>query len=284
MSTYRQELKSRFAALGIVIVVVLGVLLVRLWTMQVLGADAFAALAENNRVREISLEAPRGRIYDRNGVELVTNRSALAISVDPAHEDVAALLTRARNADTADDPTRGELDAIFGELAAMLEMTPAELFERVSDVRQEALRPRVVAVDAPLEVVAQVLERQVDFPWVRVEELAVREYPNGSIASHLLGYTGAISEQQFESSDVYAGYELGDTVGKSGAELEYEGVLQGDKGWRRIEVNASGRPQGVVGEQPPRPGNDIQLTIDIEVQRVAEEQLAAALAEARRQG
>ncbi|HSQ22549.1 MAG TPA: penicillin-binding protein 2 [Coriobacteriia bacterium] len=284
MSTYRQELKSRFAALGIVIVVVLSVLLVRLWTMQVLGADAFAALAENNRVREISLEAPRGRIYDRNGVELVINRSALAISVDPAHEEVAALLTRARNEDTADDPTRGELDAIFGELAGMLEMTPSEVFERVSDVRQEALRPRVVAVDAPMEVVAQVLERQVDFPWVRVEELAVREYPHGSIASHLLGYTGAISEQQFQSSDVYAGYELGDTVGKTGAELQYEGVLQGDKGWRRIEVNASGRPQGVVGEQPPRPGNDIQLTIDIEVQRVAEEQLAAALAEARRQG
>jgi penicillin-binding protein 2 len=284
MSTYRQELKSRFATLGIVIVVVLTALLLRLWMMQVLTSDSFAALAENNRVREISLDAPRGRIYDRNGVELVTNRSALAVSIDPSHEDVRALLNRSRNADTADDPTRRELDDIFGEVAAMLEMTPGEVFERVADVKQEALRPRVIALDAPMDVVGQLLERQTDFPWVRVEEIAVREYPNGSIGAHLLGYTGAISESEYARSDVYAGYELGDTVGKTGAERQFESVLQGDKGWRRIEVNASGRPQGTLEEQPARPGNDIRLTIDIEVQRVAEEQLAAAIAEARRQG
>lgn len=284
MSTYRQELKSRFAMLGIVIIVVLAALLLRLWTMQVLGGDSYAAQAENNRVREISLEAPRGRIYDRNGVPLVTNRSALAVSVDPTHEDVRDLLVRSRNEDTADDPTRRELDGMFGELAGMLGMTSAEVFEHVSDVNQEALRPRVVALDTPIEVVGQLLERKTDFPWVDVEEIAVREYPNGTLGAHVIGYTGAISEAQFKESDAYAGYELGDTVGKTGAEREFEGVLQGDKGWRRIEVNASGKPQGVVSEQQPRPGNDIKLTIDIEVQRVAEEQLADAIAEARRQG
>lgn len=284
MSTYRQELRSRFATLGILIVLVLMALLVRLWTMQVLNGESFAAQAENNRVREISLEAPRGRIYDRNGVPIVTNRSALAVSVDPSHEDVRGLLARSRNKDTADDPTRRELEELFGELSTMLAMTPAEVFERVSDVNQEALRPRVVALDAPEDVVAQLLERQTDFPWVRVEEIAVREYPFGSLAAHVLGYTGSISEEQFKSSDEYAGYELGDTVGKTGAERQFEGVLQGDKGWRRIEVNASGKPQGVVGEQAPRPGNDIRLTIDIELQRVVEEQLADAIAEARRQG
>jgi len=284
MSTYRQELRGRFATLGIIIIVVLAALLVRLWTMQVLSSDTYVAMAENNRVREISLEAPRGRIFDRNGVELVTNRSALAVSVDPTHDDVRDLLVRSRNADSADDPTRRELDEVFGELASMLGMTSSEVFEKVSDLKQEALRPRVVAVDVPMDIVGQVLERQTDFPWARVDEIAVREYPNGPLAAHVLGYTGAISEDQFRSSDVYAGYELGDTVGKTGAERQFESVLQGDKGWRRIEVNASGRPQGIVDEQPARPGNDIQLTIDIEVQRVAEEQLAAAIAEARRQG
>ncbi len=283
MATYRQELKSRFATLGILIIVVLAGLLVRLWTMQVLNGDSYAAQAENNRVREISLEAPRGRIYDRNGVELVTNRSALAVSVDPTHEDVRDLLVRHASEDTADDPTRREIDELFGELAGMLGITPQEVFDRVADVNQEALRPRVVAIDTPMEVVAQLLERQTDFPWVQVQEIAVREYPFGSLASHVIGYTGAISEGQFEESDEYAGYELGDIVGKTGAERQFEGVLQGDKGWRRIEVNASGKPQGVVSEQAPRPGNDIRLTIDIEVQRVAEEQLADAIAEARRQ-
>lgn len=284
MSTYRQELRGRFATLGILIVLVLSALLVRLWTMQVLNGESFAVLAENNRVREISLEAPRGRIYDRNGVELVRNRSALAVSVDPTHESVRDLLVRSRNEDTADDPTRRELDELFGELGAMLGISSEDIFTSVSDMSQEALRPRVVALDAPKEVVAQLLERQTDFRWVRVEEIAVREYPFGSLAAHVLGYTGAISQDEFESSDGYAGYEIGDTVGKTGAERQFEGVLQGDKGWRRIEVNASGKPQGVVDEQPARPGNDIRLTIDIEVQRVAEEQLADAIAEARRQG
>lgn len=284
MSTYRQELRSRFATLGILIILVLASLLVRLWTMQVLNGKSYAALAENNRVREISLEAPRGTIFDRNGVPLVTNRSALAVSVDPTHEAVRDLLVRYQNEDTADDPTRRELDDLFGELGTMLGMTTTDIFERVADLNQEALRPRVVALDATKEVVAQLLERQTDFPWVRVEEIAVREYPFGSLGAHVIGYTGAISEAQFEESDEYAGYELGDTVGKTGAERQFEGVLQGDKGWRRIEVNASGKPQGVVDEQDPRPGNDIKLTIDIEVQRVAEEQLAAAIEEARRQG
>lgn len=284
MATYRQDLKSRFAALGIIIFVVLAALLVRLWTMQVLNGASYAAQAENNRVREISLEAPRGRIFDRNGVALVTNRSALAVYVDPTHEEVNDLVVRHQSEDTADDPTRRELDDVFGEMAGMLGITSQEVFDKVTDVNQEALRPRVVAIDVSPEVVAQLLERQADFPWVRVEEIAVREYPYGSLAAHVVGYTGAISEAQFKESDEYAGYELGDIVGKTGAERQFEGVLQGDKGWRRIEVNAAGKAQGVVSEQAPRAGNDITLTIDINAQRVAEEQLADAIAEARRQG
>ncbi len=284
MPTVSQEYRSRFGVLGIVVIVVLSALVVRLWTMQVLNGESYAAQAENNRVREISLEAPRGRILDRNGVPLVTNRSALAVSIDPSHEDVRALLVKAWSEDTADDPTSRELDDLFGEIGGLLGVTTADIWERVTDVQQEALRPRVIAVDVPMEAVAQIAERQTDFPWAIVEEIAVREYPNGTMAAHLLGYTGAISEEQYEESDVYAGYERGDVVGKSGVERQYEGLLQGDKGWRRIEVNASGRSQGVVSEQAPRPGNDIRLTIDAGVQAVTEEQIDWAIAEAQRQG
>jgi len=284
MPTVSQEYRSRFGVLGIVVLVVLSALLVKLWTMQVLNGESFAAQAENNRVREISLEAPRGRILDRNGVPLVNNRSALAVSVDPSHEDVRALLVRSWSEDTVDDPTSRELDEMFGEIAGLLGVPTADVWERVTDVQQEALRPRVIAVDVSMEAVAQITERQVDFPWALVEEIAVREYPNGTLAAHVLGYTGAISEKQYEQSDEYAGYELGDTVGKAGVERQYERVLQGDKGWRRIEVNASGRSQGVVSEQAPRPGNDIRLTIDADVQAVTEDQLDKAIAEAHRQG
>lgn len=284
MSTFKQELRSRFAVLGIVVLVVLLVLLVRLWVMQVLNGDSYAAQAQNNRIREFSLEAPRGRIFDRNGVPLVTNRSSLAVSVDPTDDVVRKLLVRYRSEDTADDPTSRELDEVFGPLATMLGMSTGDVFERVADINQHALRPRVVAYDVSQGVVAQLLERQTEFPWVRVEEIAVREYPNGAVGAHVLGYTGVISQAEYKNSAEYADYELGDTVGKTGAERQFEGVLQGDKGWRRLEVNASGKPQRVIDEQPARPGNDIRLTIDIAVQKVVEEQLAGALAEAHRQG
>lgn len=283
MSTYRQELKSRFAALGLIVLIMLAALLVRLWTMQVLQGESYAAQAENNRVREISLDAPRGRIYDRNGVPLVVNRASLAVSVDPSEDGVRLLLVRSQNSDTDDDPTKRELEESFGSLADLLGMTPSEVWEKVSDTRVEALRPRIVALDVPIDVVSQLAERQTEFPAVEVSEIAVRQYPQGTVAAHVLGYTGEISEKEMAASESGSGYELGDIVGKTGAEAQYENVLQGDKGWRRIEVNASGKAQRVVSEQAPIPGRDIKLTIDIDVQRVAEQALTDAIAEAHSQ-
>lgn len=283
MTTYQQDLKSRFAALGAIVLIVLAVLLVRLWSMQVLSGESYAARAENNRIREISLDAPRGRILDRKGRALVTNRATLAVSVDPADERIRDLIIRAQSSNPDDDPTRAELEETLGGLAEMLGMTPQEVFAKVADSRVEALRPRVIAIDVPLDIVAQLSERQQDFPGVRIDETAVREYPFGSIGAHVLGYTGEISEEQLKASGDTAGYELGDIVGKAGAESQFESVLQGDKGRRLIEVNASGKPQRVVDEQPPVTGRDVRLTIDIDVQKVAEQQLAAALEEAHRQ-
>jgi penicillin-binding protein 2 len=283
MTSYQDQLKSRFAVLGVIIVLALGSLLVRLWSMQVLSGDAYAALAENNRIREISLAAPRGRILDREGRPLVTNRATLAVSIDPANDVVRKLIVRAQSADTTDDPTDLELTDAFGGVAGILSMTPQDVFAKVADSRVEALRPRLIAIDVPLDVVAKLAERQAEFPGVRVDEVAVREYPNGSVAAHVLGYTGEISQDQIAQAGAEAGYELGDTVGKTGAEVQFESVLQGDKGRRLIEVNASGKSQRVISEQAPVAGRDIRLTVDLEVQKVTEAVLEDALAEAHRQ-
>lgn len=284
MTTFRDQLKPRFAALGAVVIVALGALSVRLWTMQVLSGETYAALAQENRIREISLDAPRGRILDRNGKLLVTNRPSLAVALDPADERIRSLIVRAQSATKSDDPTRAEIRETLGPLASMLGMDVQEVFDKITDSRVEALRPRVIAVDVPLDVVAQLSEQNQRFPGVRVEQVAVREYPYKSIGAHVLGYTGEISQEQLKQSDPMAGYELGDVVGKAGIEAQYERVLQGDKGRRLIEVNASGKPIRIVNEEAPVAGRDIRLTIDIEVQRVAEEQLAYAIAEAHRQG
>ncbi|MBE0475532.1 MAG: penicillin-binding protein 2 [Coriobacteriia bacterium] len=258
---YRQRLKPRFAALGIIVVGILGVLLVRLWTMQVLFGETFAAQAEDNRIHEIPLDAARGRILDRKGRPLVTNRAALAVTVEPGAKD--------------DRP-------LVDDLSALLGIPADEIEERLSSVREAALKPRVVAVDVPMRVVAYLEENSERFPGVEAAVVAVRDYPGGSTAAHVLGYTGEISERELVQADL-TGYRLGDTVGKSGAERQFETVLQGDRGYRRIEVDARGRPKGVIEEIEPVPGRDVRLTIDLDVQEVAEKALADALEEARAQ-
>ncbi|MRR10988.1 penicillin-binding protein 2, partial [bacterium] len=260
MPSFRQDLKGRFAALGLVVLIVLGTLFVRLWSMQVLSGDAYRAMADDNRVREISLDAPRGRILDRNGVPLVSNRPTLAVTVSPASKDDDDLLMK---------------------LSVVLGMPVQEIKEKVASKKEAALRPRVVAIDASDEVVAYLAEHEAEFPGVEVQVLAVRQYSMGSRAAHVLGYTGEISEDQLAEPD-FVDYALGDTVGKTGVEAQYESVLQGDKGYRRIEVDAKGRPRRVIEEVEPIAGSDIVLTIDSNVQKVAEEALVRALQDAHR--
>ncbi len=258
MSTFRDRLRHRYAALGVVFLVVLGVLLVRLWSMQVLSGDEFAAAAENNRVRDIAVEAPRGRILDRNGVPLVTNRATLGVTVTPGAKDDEDLLYR---------------------LSVVLDMPLDDVVERVSSVREAPLKPRLVAVDVSMSTVTFLAEHEAEFPGVEVSVVPVREYPMGSLAAHVLGYTGEISEQQLSETDM-EGYVLGDIVGKSAAERQYESVLQGDKGYQRVEVDAMGAPRRIIEEAEPVAGRDIVLTIDAGVQAVAEQALATALADA----
>jgi penicillin-binding protein 2 len=262
MATYRDQLKPRYAALAVVFLSVLGILLVRTWSMQVLAADEFAAAAENNRVRELAVQAPRGRILDRNGEPLVQNRATLAVTVDSAARDDEDLLYR---------------------LSVVLDMPYDQVIERAASTKEAALQPRLVAIDIPMETVAYLAEHESEFSGVEVSVVPVREYPNGALAAHILGYTGEISEESLASEEM-EGYVLGDIVGKSGAEAQFESVLQGEKGYRRIEVDAMGKARTVLEEAEPVAGNDVRLTIDMEVQRVAEESLVHAIEAARGDG
>jgi penicillin-binding protein 2 len=238
---------------------VLTVLLIRAWSMQVLSGDEFAAAAEGNRIRQIALDAPRGRILDRNGQPLVSNRATLGVMVAPAAKSDTDMLYR---------------------LSVVLDMPLEDVVKRVESTREAALEPRLVAYDVPMSVVAFLAEHESEFPGVEVSVVPVREYPNGMLGAHVLGYTGEISEEGLKSPDM-EGYELGDIVGKSGAERQFESVLQGEKGYRRIEVDAVGTPRAVIEEAEPLAGRDVVLTLDIETQRVAEAALERALADAR---
>ncbi|HEX9093143.1 MAG TPA: penicillin-binding protein 2 [Coriobacteriia bacterium] len=262
MTTFRQQLRGRFGALGLIVLIVLGVLLARLWSMQVLSGATFAAQAEENRIRQISLDAPRGRILDVKGRPLVTNRPVMAVTAAPTVSEDATLVAR---------------------LSGVIDVPVADIMKKLSSYKEERLKPRVLRIDVPMKTVSYLVEHAPEYPGIQVEAAAVREYPQGALAAHVLGYTGEISESQLKGEQL-PDYRLGDIVGKAGVESEYDKVLQGEKGYRRLEVDSKGRVRGVVAEGDPRAGKDIVLTIDADVQAVAEQALTDAIEEAHRQG
>lgn len=262
MTSYRDMLKTRYAVLAGVFVAVLALLLVRLWSMQVLQGSAYASQAEKNRIREVSIVAPRGRILDRKGRELVTNRATLAVVVSPSAKNDEDLLLR---------------------LSSLLDVPLEDIKDRLSSVKEEALASRVVAIDVPLETVAYLAEHESEFPGVEVETRTVRKYPYGSLAAHVLGYTGEISESDLAEPE-FNDYKSTDIVGKAGVESSFESVLQGDRGRKLMEVDASGQPQRIISQTDPEPGRDVVLTLDIKVQKVAEKALAEALKDAAKDG
>jgi penicillin-binding protein 2 len=257
LSDFRQQLKPRFAILGFVVLAVLGLLLARLWTLQVLNGSAYAEQAKENRVREVTTEAPRGRILDRTGLELVTNRPTMAVVVEPSAKNDEKLLAR---------------------LSTVLNMPVADIKERASSVRQAPLAMRTVAIDVPMAAVSYISEHESEFPGVEVRTQAVRKYPQGVLAAHVLGYAGEVSQSELEATD--SPYQYGDTVGKAGAEKSFEKVLQGDRGRQLIEVDARGRPRKVILDSDPVSGRDVVLTIDSKVQVVTEKALAQAMEDA----
>jgi penicillin-binding protein 2 len=265
VTTFRQQLKGRFAVLGLIVLVVLGGLLARLWSMQVLSGSSFAAQAEDNRIRQVSIDSSRGRVLDTKGRPLVTNRPVMAVTVAPSiisREDSATLIAR---------------------LSTVIDVPVPEILKRLASYKEERLKPRVVRVDIPMTTVSYLVEHAPEFPDVAVQAAAVREYPYGVLGAHVLGYTGEISEAQLKEEQL-PDYRLGDIVGKAGVESEYDKVLQGEKGYRRYEVDSKGRIRRIVAEGEPRAGKDVVLTIDADVQKVAEKALADALAEAHSQG
>jgi penicillin-binding protein 2 len=261
MTTFREQLKGRFAVLGVVVLVVLGSLAFRLWSMQVISGTQYATAAQSNSTREISLPAPRGRILDVRGRPLVTNRPVMEVTA----------------------PSSISLDTtLVARLSAVIDVPVADIQTKLASFKQERLAPRVLRTDIPLATAAYLSEHAADFPGIVVQEAAVRDYPMGSLAAHVLGYTGEISEEQLAASST-VGAGMGDIVGKTGVEAYYDTVLQGEKGFRRFEVDNQGHQRSVLAEGAPVAGKDVRLTIDKDIQAIAEKALADALKEAHRQ-
>ena len=267
----------RLFVLRVLVVTLLATLFGRLFFLQVLASEDYASLASANRVRPVIETAPRGDVLDARGVPLVRNRTALVVSVDRSAllrqpDDGAAVL--------------GRLAAVLGRPAETLgrEITPCGAGEppcwRGSPYQPVPVAEFDASDRAGLTKVLRIEERREEFPGVRAEFAAVRDYPRGTLAAHLLGYLGPISPQEAQDPQ-YADIARTALVGRAGVEATYDAALRGRDGVTELLVDRMGTVVGTAGTTPPRPGDTLVLSIDAAVQEIAEQALGNAIERAR---
>lgn len=259
-----EDSRLRVALVGVIAISLFSALFARLWYLQVVSGDRYAVEAEGNRVRIVYTEAPRGRILDRHGRPLVENRVVNVVTV-------SRLLTEDQQAE------------VISRLVPVLGVPRDELADRVEEQRFSDHRPIPVATDVPEEIVVYIREHQAEFDGVEAAQAAVRHYPHGEFAAHVLGYVGEINDEELEIRRD-EGYRLGDRIGKTGVERAYERELRGVPGIEKLEVDSRGRVLRSLGMQEPQQGHDVQLSLDLDVQRAAEEALVGHIEVARGRG
>ena len=266
-SSAEKTTSSRLVGLAVVVGAAFTALVARLWSMQLVSSDEYAEQAERNRRSTIYTQAPRGRILDRNGEVIVTNRSSLTLVAEGSVVD----------------------DVVEVQLIANLIGMPAQAVRRkLQDTTDGYQSPRTVSVDVSRRVVAFVGEHPEVFPGVAIQQRTQRSYPHGSLAAHVVGYVGTVTEEQLKSSekaeDGSVTYRSGDVVGQSGVELSYERALAGQRGEQVVFVDASGNVLGHSTSIEPESGSDVELTIDLKVQEAVEKSLAGVVKQQREQG
>jgi penicillin-binding protein 2 len=256
--TLTPQLAFRIAVIGGVALAMFAVIFFRLWYLQVLSGDNYVAAAKSNSVREIKVLAPRGEIVDRHGLPLVENRNSLSIKVTPDK-------LPARRADR---------EVVYRRLARLLNLNPGRLERRVS--RELELLPYTkptIKQDVDRRVVAYVLERQEQFPGVEPERESLRLYPHGQVGAHLFGQVGEVSPEELKD-ERFSEVQMGDIVGKAGIEKEYDRFLRGKNGAARVRVDAFGKLTKTLKRDPAEQGKQLRLSLDLGVQRVAQQALA----------
>jgi penicillin-binding protein 2 len=244
---WRQRLLTMTVAIGVGFLVLLG----QLWYLQVLEGARLRELSEKNRIRVRLAAAPRGVLFDRNGIALVDNRPAFTLSLIPREmEDRQTVLAR---------------------LAVLLNIPYADLAETLERVPPDSFMPVRVRRGLTLEEVTRVEEWKLELPGVVVEVEPQRAYSASRFAAHLLGFVREASEEQIRQGR----YRRGDMVGQSGLERLLDRYLRGRDGGERIEVDALGRPVQVVRRQEPAPGAHVVTTVDWRIQEVVERAMSA---------
>ena len=251
----------KFEFMGMLIGILFLVLIMRLVYMKVFEGDSYKRKADGNRIRITSIMAPRGIFYDRKGDVLATNRPGFTVSL---------VVTKGKiNQDN------------LGKLSKILNVSSEEILNKVS--KNTELNRVVIKTDVSAEIVTMLEERKREFPDVLIEVQPIRIYSHNQLAAHIIGYVGDINETELEKLKE-KGYVAGSVLGKMGLEKKYDEYLRGKDGANRVEVDVSGNVVDNLGKEEPVPGYNVQLTIDAELQKVAEQALDAQMEYLRKYG
>jgi len=240
---------------------------VRLAELQVVQHDYYRNLAESNRLRLLPVTAPRGKIYDQNEVQLVTNRPGFTVSLM--------------------DQGQGFSPETISYLGDLLDMSEDEISGKIRDNFYRRYTPIRLQQDVDREVVARISEIQEELPGVIIETQPIREYSFGDLAPHILGYLGRgspgpVVKEMWEQQSY--SYRTGQLVGQTGLEQVWEPYLRGVDGYVQVEVNALGQATREYGRMDPIPGSDLHLTLDSRLQGILEEALGDTVEEKQENG
>ncbi len=252
LNTQRMEdFQGRYKYFIAFVAVAFFLIFISLWYLQVIKGSEFRRLSENNRIRILENPADRGMLLDRKGRVLAHNRPSFEVSLIP--EDLKV------------NPE------VLTHVGEMLDMDQDEIENKLQSLkRRPPFKPVKIKSDIDWNGLALLEFNRVHLPGLVVDVMPRRTYNYGNLASHLIGYLGEVDENELKQSKG-APYRMGDLIGKYGVEYRWETDLKGVDGGRQIEVDALGREIKPLGSVEPFPGNNLILTIDLDLQKVAEE-------------
>ncbi|MDP6624836.1 MAG: penicillin-binding protein 2 [Nitrospinota bacterium] len=242
-----EHIKKRITPMFLLIIISFGVLVLRIWYLQFLQKDVLQTLSENNRIRKVLLSDYRGKILDTNNNVIVDIRPSFNLYITP--EDA------------------GNYEEIYNILKQRLSIDENKFYQTIKS--SPSYKDILIERDLSRNDVAFIEEHKIDLPGVFFKVEPLRNYSNGSVATHVIGYIGEISKSQLAASSK-SNYRQGDYIGQYGLEKVYESSLRGKKGSKEIEVDASGRELKILHQVFPEQGQNLILTIDLEVQKTVE--------------
>ncbi|MEE3256696.1 MAG: penicillin-binding transpeptidase domain-containing protein, partial [Actinomycetota bacterium] len=256
-----EQLSRRLAFLGVLIVGLFAALFTRAWYLQVLTSEELAEKAFLNHVEIVVTQPTRGRILDRHGVVLADNIRTGVVTVNQSRY------------------APGQVDYVLEQISELIDIPVPTLSSRLLDQQTHPLAAKVVATGLDEYGLLRVSEKSL--PGVEAKWVMSRVYPQNEIGAHVIGYVGAMSQGQ-EDRLLKQDYLPSERVGKSGIEQIFEADLHGHPGRTELEVDSTGRVHRIVSQTAPKPGSDVYLTIDADLQAATESYLRQGLIAARK--